>query len=145
VTLESGTLIEAIDHIIARVLLAAQTLLGELECYDAASAGPEAIMIKLASKPANGLSRCSRFGGYRRGDIQLRTATAWGTRYVARWDPLRDPLDAGLEEKQLATATPSIASSEGSWRVLHSGFGFRPPSQAGRRGFESHRPLFGSS
>src|SRR5689334_13121400 len=36
----------------------------------------------------------------------------------------------------------SIASSEGIWRVLHSALVFPPPSQAGRRGFESHRPLF---
>ena len=59
-------------------------------------------------------------------------------------DPLRDPFGAGIRTESFARTAPSIASSEGSWRLLHSAFVFPPPSQAGRRGFESHRPLFGS-
>src|SRR5262245_15988759 len=47
-----------------------------------------------------------------------------------------------IREKASAAGAPSIASSEGNWRGLHSALVFPPPSQAGRRGFESHRPLF---
>jgi hypothetical protein len=56
-------------------------------------------------------------------------------------DPLWDPFDAEMGAKCPTTHASSIASPEGNWRVLHSGLVFPPPSQAGRRGFESHRPL----
>ena len=57
-------------------------------------------------------------------------------------DPFRDPLVAGIRTKTFANGAPSIASLEGIWRVLNSALVFPPPSQAGRRGFESHRPLY---
>ena len=119
-------------------------LLGELGCYDDIYQlwylrGPEGSSSSWQSS-ANGRegADAQRFvvsERYTRGTGGLSAG------YVATWDPLRDPLGAEFGEKCLANVAPSIASSEENWRVLHSALVFPPPSQAGRRGFESHRPL----
>ena len=92
----------------------------------------------------------ARTRGARRasGERRVRAASRAGAP-TSRWprsfrDPFWDPLDAEIHAKRLARAQPSIAFFEANWRVVQSALVFRPPSQAGRRGFEPHRPLFGS-
>jgi hypothetical protein len=58
--------------------------------------------------------------------------------------PVADPFDAGIRTKPFVRTRPSIVFLDWNWRVLHPALVFAPSSQAGRRGFESHRPLFGS-
>ena len=54
-----------------------------------------------------------------------------------RWDPLGRHSTA----RSLAPTEASTPISEGDWRHRQSGLTPRPPSQAGRRRFESGRPL----